>query len=122
MTKEIILQTIKDANKSGTHLLKFLKNNCPDVLCELLEQTSFLDKAYEGTDYKVPLQARLYCLEHDLTEPPKCQNSECHSGCTPHWDYGNDNSRSSVVLIVEIHGSVKYRQRTYIERRLKNLV
>ena len=31
MTKEIVLQTIKRTNRSGPHLLKYLKTNFPDI-------------------------------------------------------------------------------------------
>ena len=88
MTKEIVLQTINNANRSGPHLLKYLKTNFPDILNGLIELTSFLDQAYVGTNYIVPLQARLFCMEHDILVLPKCQNINCHSGKPPRWDYG----------------------------------
>lgn len=93
MTKEIILQTINNANRSGPHLLKYLKTNFPDILNGLIELTSFLDKGYSQTKYKVPFQARLYCIEHDITEAPRCQNPECNSGNMPLWNYATGNFR-----------------------------
>ena len=91
MTKEIILQIVKLSNRSGAHLLKFLRTNHSDLLKEIIERTSFLDKGYSKTKYKVPFQARLYCIEHDITETPRCQNLECNTGNMPLWNYATRN-------------------------------
>ena len=85
MTKEIVLQTINNANRSGPHLLKYLKTNLPNILNGLIELTSFLDQAYVGTNYIVPLQARLYCIEHDIRVSPRCQNPNCPTHSLVDW-------------------------------------
>ena len=43
---------------------------------EIISRTSFLDETVLGF---VPILARLYCLEHNLTSHPECQNPDCNN-------------------------------------------
>lgn len=55
----------------------YLKRHYPELFKELVSRTHFLDNFYK--DRPVPIPARLYCLEHNLKEQPKCQHPECNN-------------------------------------------
>ena len=55
-----------------------LKKHHPSLYDEILKRTQFLD-ANSFSNGAVPMQARLYCLEHDLHEHPMCHNPTCHN-------------------------------------------
>lgn len=97
MTKEIILERIeevKSRNLRGSHITAFFKKNYPDVWEELLKQTSFLDSEYEKINYRVPLQARIYCVEHDISVLPICANPECDHTLPVRWDYATNKFKT----------------------------
>lgn len=72
--KELLL-AVKNLNMPTKSMSKFIKNNHHNpVLDEVISRTNFLDETVLGF---IPILARLYCLEHNLTSHPECQNPEC---------------------------------------------
>ena len=70
-----LLEHIRELNMPVRSMSKFIKNghHIP-VLDELISRTNFLDST---SRVFVPILARLYCIEHDITEHPRCQNPNC---------------------------------------------
>ena len=71
-----LLKAISEINKRPDVLDKFLKNHHQAIYHELVSRTKFLDNGY-FKNKSVPILARMYCLEHDLTSSPTCQNPDC---------------------------------------------
>lgn len=70
-----LLLIVKNLNMTTKSMSKFIKNNHHNpVLDEVISRTNFLDETVLGF---IPILARLYCLEHNLTSHPECQNPEC---------------------------------------------
>ena len=72
-----LLEHIMELNMPVKSMSKFIKNghHIP-LLDELISRTNFLDSAlYEF----VPILSRLYCIEHNINEHPRCQNPNCHN-------------------------------------------
>ena len=81
-----LLKAISEINKRPDVLDRFLKNHHPILHSELVLRTKFLDEGYfKGKS--VPILARMYCLEHDLTSSPTCQNPDC--GNPVEWRNGS---------------------------------
>ena len=81
-----LLQLIHDIQ--GTHSYQWLSCNLhkvnPYLYSELQCRTNFWDNFYRGK--KVPLPARLYCIEHNIIEQPICQNPDCPNHNPVGWD------------------------------------
>ena len=92
MTKEIIHYSEEELKKiSNLELLQSIHNiqghntywwlSCnlskvsPNLYLELCNRTSLWNMFYR--DKKVPIRARIYCIEHNITEPTICQNPNC---------------------------------------------
>ena len=71
-----LLKAISEINKRPDVLDRFLKNHHQAIYHELVSRTKFLDNGY-FKNKSVPILARMYCLEHDLTSSPTCQNPDC---------------------------------------------
>ena len=71
-----LLKAISEINKRPDVLDRFLKNHHQDIYHELVSRTKFLDNGY-FKNKPVPILARMYCLEHDLTSSPTCQSPKC---------------------------------------------
>lgn len=54
-----------------SNLNRYLKNHYPRLHAQILKQTSFLEK-FESK-YPISILERLYCIEHDLSDRPKCK-------------------------------------------------
>ena len=78
MTNEII-QIVDELHLGNQMLTPFLKKHRPDILNQLKEFTAFLDDVYRTrfNGKNVPILARIYCLRHELTSCPVCQNPDC---------------------------------------------
>lgn len=75
LSNEELLLEVKNLNMPIKSMSKFIKNNHHNpILDEVISRTSFLDETVLGF---IPILARLYCLEHNLTSHPECQNPEC---------------------------------------------
>lgn len=73
--KELLL-SVKNLNMTIKSMSRFIKDKHHNsILDEVISRTKFLDEAITGF---VPVQARFYCLEHDLKSHPICQNPECN--------------------------------------------
>ena len=101
MTKEIIHYSEDELKKLSSidliqiienireeHTYQWLSCNLHKInLCvyqELQNRTIFLDRFY--CKEKVPMMARLYCIEHNVTELPICQNPNCQNHNLVGWD------------------------------------
>ena len=101
MTKEIIHYSEEELKKiSNLELLQLIHNiqghntywwlSCnlskvnPNLYLELCNRTSLWNMFYQ--DKKVPIRARIYCIEHNVTEPPICQNPNCPTHNFVGWD------------------------------------
>lgn len=72
-----ITKTISRDNTS-----RYMKNHFEKEYNELLKLTSFLDKFdSEDKNKKVSIFERIYCLEHNLSDRPKCQNCKTEYVC-----------------------------------------
>lgn len=77
MTKEEILSKVNEIAKviSRDNLNRYIKNHYPELHSEIHERTKELDKfdVPEKRNKRISLYERLYCIEHDLTDRPKCK-------------------------------------------------
>ena len=73
-TKKTI-QIILNSKISKSHLNFFMKRHYPRIHKQIHQQTLFLDK-FENEKKKISIFERLYCIEHNLSDRPKCQT--CH--------------------------------------------
>ena len=71
-----LLDFIKSLNKRPDVLNRFLKNHHRNIYDEIVARTQFLDDGYFNGK-PVPILARMYCLEHELSTSPTCQNPDC---------------------------------------------
>lgn len=78
-----LLEEITKLNICPGKLKVFLQYHNQLLLNELISRTSFLDKTKPSKN--VPMTARLYCIEHNLTERPICQNPNCKTHNTVDW-------------------------------------
>lgn len=72
---EKIYQIQKKHNLIKDVLAQYIRRHYPEVFAELHDKTSFLDKfrfVKNGKLRDVSIQERMYCLEHNLTDRPKC--------------------------------------------------
>lgn len=69
---ELVLQLQNLKKKHGIWLKRELNIKYPIILNELMNRTSFLDP-----NKNYPISARIYCLEHNITEQPICSNPTC---------------------------------------------
>lgn len=71
MSNQELLECVKGLGKHPSVLNVFMKNHHEGILNEIILRTHFLDDGfYVGKS--VPIMARLYCLEHDIKEHPRC--------------------------------------------------
>ena len=90
---------LDEINKLGIYqgkLNAYLKKHFPNLFNELVSRTYFLDDFYK--DKSVPIPTRLYCLEHDLKEQPKCQHPDCNNPVK--W---NSNTNSFMLHCCNTH-------------------
>lgn len=76
MTNQELVEMVKSLNIHELKLNVMLRKHHSELYNEVVKRTSYL----VGDFYKnnvVPMLARLYCLEHDICEQPKCSYSEC---------------------------------------------
>ena len=76
MTNQELVKLVKSLNIHELKLNVMLRKHHIELFNEIVRRTSYL----VGDFYKnnvVPMLARLYCLEHDICEHPKCSYSEC---------------------------------------------
>ena len=77
MSNHELLDKIQGLGIYQGKLNAYLEKHFPELFNELVSRTHFLDDFYK--DKSVPMPARLYCLEHDLKEQPRCQHQECNN-------------------------------------------
>ena len=65
-----------------------VKNHMPDLYSEICRRTQFIDDAYVPKGWKVEFASRLYCLEHNLTSLPVCENPNCSHQRPVRWARG----------------------------------
>ena len=77
MTKEEILSKVNEIAKviSRDNLNRYIKNHYPELHSEIHERTKELDKFDVPGDKnrRISLYERIYCIEHDLSDRPKCK-------------------------------------------------
>jgi hypothetical protein len=85
MQKEEIFKIINELKTkiSKDNLNRYLKNHHPDVYNEIQSRTINLNKfIVDGNKNKqISLFERLYCIEHDLSDRPKCNNCNTNYVC-----------------------------------------
>ena len=91
MSNRELLDKIQELGIYQGKLNAYLKKHFPDLFNELVSRTHFLDDFYK--DKSVPMPARLYCLEHDLKEQPRCQNPNCPNH-NPHVKWKHNGTYS----------------------------
>ena len=75
MSNRELLDKIQELGIYQGKLNAYLRRHYPELFNELVSRTHFLDDFYK--DKTVPMPARLYCIEHNLKEQPKCQHPDC---------------------------------------------
>ena len=75
--QELVYEANLIFGKSSHKLPSTIKKHSPELLKEIEYRTQFLNEFYIQRRSNVPINARLYCLEHDLREHPKCPNPNC---------------------------------------------
>lgn len=86
-------------NVSRDNCARFMKNHYPTEYNDLITSTKFLDKfdVQNDKNKKISIFERIYCLEHGLTDRPRCsycqknyvngfnkQKNEYRKWCSPH--------------------------------------
>ena len=67
-------------------MIKYGKHN--PFLDELINRTSFIDSFFTERNRPVPFLARLYCLENNIHEHPRCENPNCPTHAKVDWNIG----------------------------------
>lgn len=75
LSNQELVSELHSLHKSFVGMNKFLKNHYQDIWNELVQRTKFLDYQYE----KVSIEARIFCLKHNITKIPECENPNCHN-------------------------------------------
>ena len=96
MTNCVLLDEINKLGIYPGRLNAYLNKHHPNLFNELVSRTHFLDDFYK--DKSIPIPARLYCLEHNLNEQPKCQHPDCNNPVK--W---NSNTNSFMLHCCNTH-------------------
>ena len=81
LSNKDFLERIFNLNISKKHLNpRYVGRHFPEILDELMSRTSFLNES----DSTITLSSRIYCIEHNITSHPRCNNPECSN--LVHWD------------------------------------
>lgn len=75
-TNQELVNEIKNIDVCIQRLSRHISKNNPNLYNEILHRTNFLDTSNIG---KISIQARIYCLEHNLTETPECNHPKCNN-------------------------------------------
>ena len=75
ITNNELLTTILNIGLSPNKINSYLKTHNPELLLELISRTHFLDEFYANK--RVPMPARLFCIEHNRNSIPKCSCPGC---------------------------------------------
>ena len=88
LSNEELCSIIKPLNKNSAKFDSFLQKHYPELYHELVKRTIFLNRYFERRNKKVPITARLYCIEHNLDSIPRCSNPNCLTHSEVSWSGG----------------------------------
>ena len=91
LSNQELLSLVKEINVNLNYLNGHLRKFHKPLFDEILHRTEFLNVFYLEHNKSVPMPARLYCIEHNITEHPKCQNPNCPNHNFVDW---NRNTKS----------------------------
>lgn len=91
MSNQQLLEEVRNIGVCTGKLNAYLQSHHPELFVEITERTHFLNDFYK--DKSVPILARLYCLEHNLKEQPRCQNPNCPNHSYVSWCRGTNSFR-----------------------------
>lgn len=74
MTYTEILEFINSLHIFKSKLPIYLKNHYPDIYQEIISCTKFLDNTDPGDKNGISFQSRIYCIQNNLYDRPKCPN------------------------------------------------
>ena len=92
MSNDELLSTVQNINVSNRRLSIYLAHHNIPLYNEIILRTNFLDDWYGART--VPIQARLYCIKHNLSRQPTCKNPRCeHHNPPVKWMNGENKFR-----------------------------
>ena len=75
LTNQELVLEIRSFKTNLSNLNKMIKNRNPILFNEIVSRTNFLDKQLPQNH--VPISARIYCLENNVSEVPLCRRPKC---------------------------------------------
>lgn len=116
MSNEELYNLLLDLKKNVRFLDKFLRYHKKDLYNEIVSRTKFLTEFYDKITY-IPIDARLYCIEHDIKSSPICQREKCDN--LVGWDGKNHRFRKYCSCRCQALDPTMQQQR--VETNLKNI-
>ena len=93
LSNQELLSIVKEIPIRFNYLSGYLRKHYKTLYNEILSRTDFLNEFFERKQKSIPLPARLYCLEHNLKEHPRCENPNCSSHGLVDWCRGTQSFR-----------------------------
>ena len=69
----ITVKKIKTHPTAKSSMATYLRHSLPRLYAQILKQTQFLNK-FIDENHKISIYERLHCIEHSLSDRPKCQH------------------------------------------------
>ena len=86
MTNQELVDAVYKLNISNVRVIRrILKKTNIHLLNEIIKRTEFLNQHFHTHNAIVPIDAILYCLEHNITSHPTCKAPECSN--TVNWSH-----------------------------------
>ena len=120
ISNQELISFLNNLHLKPNTIQKYLEFHYPKILEELYNRTSFLNLS----ERKYPITARIYCIQHNIKEHPKCKCFDCtnlvdwcgkrnefRKYCSNSCSLKSDETKSKrKITMIERHGVEYYTQ------------
>lgn len=113
MTNQELVAMVKSLNINNRQLSRYLSKHFNELWKQILKRTTFLEKHFVKQGRSVPVEARLYCLMHDINIHPTCKCLDCTN--TVNWSHHTFQDYCSLECVGKDSNVVKKRESTSLK-------
>ncbi len=113
MTNQELVDCVKNININIRQLSRFLSKHHPELWEQIIGRTNFLEEHFTKQGRIVPLEARLYCLTHNIISHPTCKCPDCSN--TVNWSHHVFQDYCSLECVGKDSNVVKKREATSLK-------
>ena len=113
MTNQELVAIVKSLNINNRQLSRYLNKHFNELWKQILERTAFLEEHFAKQGRLVPVEARLYCLMHDINIHPTCKCPDCTN--TVNWSHHVFQDYCSLECVGKDSNIVKKRESTSLK-------